>query len=403
MGCSRSRGGAGLSTVTLGRMTAGRQVRWAVACAVVLYASLVHVHGQGSCTLEMSSTLTYDFCTKLGEVDVFFSFIGTDKVDVGFSKELPGGGWVGLSVASNGGGMVDSYAVVAGTTESGASFIESYKLVGYRMPEMNSEQQIETKEVFYNGDTGVLSGRFVRPRKVDGMPELSEGAQVDAFATYSNTVPTSSEKFGEHKEIPETVKITLSASQIDNATGSNESSNYKKVFISHGVMMAAAWILIVPMGAVAARKLSKRTSVWFQAHRFVQLSAILIAVAAWILALVEGAHDEKAHLIIGCITMSLAILLAIVSLFFRPNMKSSRRIGFNLGHRILAVIILGLAIANCYIGINILDESKVVWYTVVSVVLGVMVVLALGVLLMHRTFHHGMEIDSINHSKLESD
>jgi len=378
-----------------------------LAAALCIYSALAHSEHSADvpqCTLEMSSTLTFDACTTIGEVEVFYSFTDDDTIEFAFSKEMPDGGWLGLSVATNNNQMPDSYAVIAGTLASGGEFIDSYEFAPevYRPPVLSTKQEIMDAEVSFRD--GVLSGWFKRPRKVEGMPELYEGARINAFAGFNDVSPESREDISKHAVTPTVVNLHLTEgeAETEQTTEPGTRSHWEKVFISHGVLMAASWILIIPSGAIAVRALTKRTSIWFEAHRAVQVTALIIALAAWIMALVEGSRQHTAHLVIGCIVMSLAILASAAALFFRPKKDSSLRKGFNYGHRITAVVLVGLAVANTYIGIGILGRGKTVWYAVVSAVIGIMLALAAGVLLRFRHFSHGAGDDVVDDSKLES-
>uniref|UniRef100_A0A7S0G3Q2 Cytochrome b561 domain-containing protein n=1 Tax=Rhodosorus marinus TaxID=101924 RepID=A0A7S0G3Q2_9RHOD len=155
------------------------------------------------------------------------------------------------------------------------------------------------------------------------------------------------------------------------------SNRYTNVFNAHGALMVTAWIFLVPLGIIMARYFRQKTDRWFDIHRIVQGTAIIISLASFILALVESVGGiSTGHLVIGVIVTALSLLSASAATFFRPVKDSRRRKQFNIMHRGTAVVIFALAVANCYIGRNVLNEftDTRAFLIVISVGLGVMVV-----------------------------
>jgi len=87
--------------------------------------------------------------------------------------------------------------------------------------------------------------------------------------------------------------------------------------IAHGVLMIAAWCLLLPVGVAVAmfRKAIVAKGGWFRLHFGIQLSGLVVAVSGFALAvsMVSGASghfsgSNAAHKILGLVIMIIAVM-----------------------------------------------------------------------------------------------
>ncbi|XP_069088244.1 ferric-chelate reductase 1 isoform X1 [Pleurodeles waltl] len=128
---------------------------------------------------------------------------------------------------------------------------------------------------------------------------------------------------------------------------------------AHGALMFVAWMTLVSIGVLVARFFKPvwpdgtifGEKIWFQVHRILMVSTVLLTCTAFVLPfLYRGGWSKRAgyHPYIGSIVMALALIQLIMAVF-RPPPDSLRRPLFNWAHwstgttaRILAVVAMFL-------------------------------------------------------------
>jgi Eukaryotic cytochrome b561 len=187
--------------------------------------------------------------------------------------------------------------------------------------------------------------------------------------------------------------------------GADEAS-YRTYWKVHGLLMAISFGVLVQIaiGSSLLRHVLKLTNkgLWFQIHQFVMCVAALCVVCGFAVAIVatnkdgdEAEHFEEGHQSIGLIIFVLVLVQALTGIL-RPHLpppqqgsgsdahakdqdvvekatstdgdpdpapanlvlnKSSQRVAFEIGHRLLAVILIALAWYTVDSGISIYEED----------------------------------------------
>mmetsp|Transcript_29997 Transcript_29997/g.49799 ORF Transcript_29997/g.49799 Transcript_29997/m.49799 type:complete len:503 (+) Transcript_29997:295-1803(+) len=176
----------------------------------------------------------------------------------------------------------------------------------------------------------------------------------------------------------------------------------EKLFLAHGICMAIAWGIFAPLaiGASFARKLSclDRNANWLKFHLWANVLVVLLTTVGFALAVAAVNKDgeeehftENSHTKAGLVVFLFVIVQAITG-YFRPAAakpkpastetekdnntagdgsdlagveeqappkleKTNIRFAWEIGHRMLALIILGLAWYNCTTGIELQIED----------------------------------------------
>lgn len=158
----------------------------------------------------------------------------------------------------------------------------------------------------------------------------------------------------------------LITSKMYNVAGSAEDvggSRSPLLIKFHGAMMFVAWMTTVSIGVLVARffKPVWPTSklfgekIWFQVHRLLMVTTLLLTVAAFVLPFLYRGHwSARAgyHPFFGCVVLALAFLQVILAVF-RPPPHSHRRLLFNWTHWASGTAARIVAVVAIFLGMNL--------------------------------------------------
>ncbi|KAM4022441.1 putative ferric-chelate reductase 1 [Anomaloglossus baeobatrachus] len=165
------------------------------------------------------------------------------------------------------------------------------------------------------------------------------------------------------KKLISSVKVDLTSYMT---VGSQ--SGRSPLVLGHGSLMLIAWMTTGSIGMIMARYMKSAAgkpflgkAAWFQAHFYLMILTVILAIIAFIMIFVEaGDWSGGAHPVLGVIVMILSFFQPIAA-FFRPDPKSERRFIFNWGHRMNALVIKILAVAAIFLGLTLVDSSLSQW------------------------------------------
>ncbi|KAG7373369.1 DOmon domain containing protein [Nitzschia inconspicua] len=305
-----------------------------------------------------------------------------------FVYTVPAAAWAGIAFSDNGGFMIGSQAVI-GLPDDGT--VLKYNLNAKSnagvVPFADAQQTLIDASVAQNGDTTILT--FTKIMVEDGeIPIVLGGNTFLGAWGFGNNL-------GVHA-VRESFALDLAGDgEIENLENRKES--YWK---AHGFIAGIAWGLLSPL-AIAASVLRKLFDgpLWFQIHRSLNILVVVSTIIAFGLAVAainqetpEGASpqhfnpDPNPHKLVGLVIFIIAIVQALLGIF-RPHVpeagqkKSSARVGWEILHRCLGFICLGMAIYQVQSGIkiylNIFNSSAdyilTIFWTVIGCILGAMV------------------------------
>eukprot|EP00294_Goniomonas_avonlea_P000533 CAMPEP_0114552126 /NCGR_PEP_ID=MMETSP0114-20121206/6962_1 /TAXON_ID=31324 /ORGANISM="Goniomonas sp, Strain m" /LENGTH=930 /DNA_ID=CAMNT_0001736989 /DNA_START=8 /DNA_END=2800 /DNA_ORIENTATION=- len=261
---------------------------------------------------------------------------------VAFALQVAGAGWLALGLSE--GGMVGSEVALGSTADMK---VKPFKLKAKAVSEVveDTAQRISAASLVMEG--GMTTLRFTREANNGGQVPLNLAGTtlVWAFST--------SPGLGYHGQDRGVVEWTPG--------GAGAFAKVDPWKVVHGAMMFLSWGVLLPAGVFAARYAKHRPPVsgpkawWFTTHVTLQVSAMCIACASWIIALVKFAPFDTVHGILGCIVMCLGICQLCLGLF-RPGHGSSFRPTWEHIHRCNGLCALLLAIAVIYMGAVRFDE-----------------------------------------------
>lgn len=161
------------------------------------------------------------------------------------------------------------------------------------------------------------------------------------------------------------------AATIDFRDGSVTEASVDAKLVAHGALMCVAWTILLPLGIFFARFRSDATGfLWITAHKRATVLAggfMLVAfviIIAWVIDTGRGARFcSTVH---GKVSVSALVLLLIqiVWAVYRPGKVSAEstarekgiRKGWEIGHRVGAMLSVILALVACFTGLERMEE-----------------------------------------------
>lgn len=265
-------------------------------------------------------------------------------------------GWVALGFPTNGAAMAGAL-VVLGSPDN----IKTYRLPGYTPPGAGwPEEAIEGLNPSSLALTRTPTHTIIEfeRREVPGVFELAGEQPLIAAYNLASHVHTNIHSSGTNQGF-----FWSAAGEGEPDACPPRSPNWS-LYVAHGALMCAAWGVFIPVGVVIAGTLKDKDPLWFQCHRGINLAGLVVAAAAWILALAKfgplisgGSGDglASAHTVIGMIVMILGILQP-VNAFFRPHKGEKNRWIFNWVHWTSGRVAWFGGLLNVFIGIFLFRE-----------------------------------------------
>ena len=150
-----------------------------------------------------------------------------------------------------------------------------------------------------------------------------------------------------------------------NARGSGISLKTKKLI--HGSLMMVSWGFLLPSGTLIAKFYKHRPDgLWFKLHRAIQTLGLILALAGWIIALVnfnvfkDYGYRNFQHGVLGMVVMILGILQPLNALI-RPHApesedeaKSTMRVAWEIWHKASGWLAVVLAVPTIVLGTMLL-------------------------------------------------
>ncbi|KAI9846772.1 MAG: hypothetical protein M1837_003621 [Sclerophora amabilis] len=326
--------------------------------------------------------------SRSGSGEIFFQLSGPSSLQ-----------WVALGQGQQ---MAGSNIFVMYASEDGQNVTVSPRAgVGHREPMFNPETQVSLLD-----GSGISDGMMTANVRCSNC-ESWAGGEMDVRSSSSNWIwavkegdPLQSddqsaeiERHDENGEItfdltraaggssmnpfedaaPATATASSGPSQ---GQSSSPSMMRRNVVIAHGVLMALAFVLLFPLGALTIRILRSRRLVWI--HGGAQLFAFSIAIAGfgmgvWIATSGDWGVNGS-HQIIGIIVIALLLLQPALGLIHHVLFaKHHQPTAWALGHVWLGRSLLILGMINGGLGLRLADNTTKgkIAYGVIAGVVGV--------------------------------
>ncbi|XP_066453488.1 putative ferric-chelate reductase 1 [Eleutherodactylus coqui] len=131
----------------------------------------------------------------------------------------------------------------------------------------------------------------------------------------------------------------------------------------HGAMMFIAWMTTVSIGVLVARFFKPvwpestlcGEKIWFQVHRLLMITTVVLTVAAFVLPFLYRGHWSAragCHPYLGCVVMALTFLQLLIAIS-RPQPYSRKRPLFNWTHWATGTVARIVAVAAMFLGMDL--------------------------------------------------
>ncbi|GJM98365.1 hypothetical protein PR202_ga15368 [Eleusine coracana subsp. coracana] len=286
------------------------------------------------------------------------------------------GGWVawGINPSGAGGGMPGTQALVAAPFDGNAWSVRTYNITGYALgppgPIAFPASDLAAELAAADGRVAVFGRINLGP----GAGTLNHVWQVGAAVSGGSPAPHAmgGDNLAAKGQL-DLVRATASAGADDSAT---EKRNI------HGILNAASWGILLPVGAIVARYLKTFRAAdpaWFYLHVTCQLLGYAAGVAGWATGINLGNESEgvvyATHRAVAVAAFALATL-QVFALFVRPGKTHKCRAYWNAYHHSLGYAVVVLGVVNVFKGMAILRVEQR-WRTAYIVALFVLGAVAL--------------------------
>ncbi|RDY06660.1 Cytochrome b561 and DOMON domain-containing protein, partial [Mucuna pruriens] len=273
--------------------------------------------------------------------------------------------YIAMGFSPNG-GMTGSSAIVGWISSSGGG-MKQYYLTGLTPNQVVPDRgnlKILTNSTFITSQSSRLYMAF-QLQTNQPLPRL-----IYAFGPNAMFPSAPSFALTQHQD-----KVSIS---LNYATGSSASNPYMNLKKSHGVLNILGWGILIIMGAIVARYFKEWDPFWFYFHTTVQSLGFVLGVIGVISGLVldNQLHiDVSLHKALGIIILVLGCL-QVMAFLGRPKKESKVRKYWNLYHHNMGRILIILAVANIFYGIQLGREGRG-WNIGYGVVLAILLTMAI--------------------------
>lgn len=141
----------------------------------------------------------------------------------------------------------------------------------------------------------------------------------------------------------------------------------------HGVLMYAAWGLLLPLGALLGRYYRKAWPCWFILHIICQSGGLLLTVTGFVVVFLVGTYSEPnyPHAIIGIVLTAILIQQFLSGIFHPcveredgetpPEDKSRLRRCWEVYHAVSGFLAIAIGLGQVTLGVFLIVAPLVVW------------------------------------------
>ncbi|XP_062088300.1 cytochrome b561 and DOMON domain-containing protein At5g47530-like [Humulus lupulus] len=147
---------------------------------------------------------------------------------------------------------------------------------------------------------------------------------------------------------------------------------------AYEILIIIGWGTLLPVGVIIARYFSKfpiQWNEWYSYHIMCQSAGYVFGSLGWLIGILVGHnHELKSHQILGIIIFTLTTV-QMVAIFWQPKREEEYdhccRKSWEIYHRLMGYVLIGLIIADIFIGIiNQNQSTKWKWsYVAILVIL----------------------------------
>lgn len=283
----------------------------------------------------------------------FFLAFREEQDSLAIEMSGPSEGYIAFALSNDWwmGGGDDAYLCIG---EHNRVDMNTASLMGRTYPEFDSEDALE--EMSWRLADGLIQCSF---RRKIALPALKGRFCLDKdyYIFLADGEVGEGGTIYKHQRHPLITSGKYNVAGPPRDIGGSRSSILLKI---HGALMFVAWITTVSIGVIVARFFKPLWShsrlfgeaIWFQVHRVLMLTTVLLTCASLVLPFVyRGGWSKDAgyHPYLGC-TVTVLALVQIATALTRPPPQAPSRQIFNWFHWCLGTTIRILAVVTMFLG-----------------------------------------------------
>ncbi|XP_075040269.1 putative ferric-chelate reductase 1 [Mixophyes fleayi] len=254
---------------------------------------------------------------------------------------------------------------ICGINSAGQVEIQHAYSEGKKPPRILPLSNVDVRLMSYT--SGVIQCSFTSRNQISTQPPAQQSRSSNNSHMYYILVaygPTDNGMIRYHGPNRFTSDTKVNLSTVSNVT--NTEHGVDIMIKTHGALMIIAWMTTGSIGMilaryfkVAAKKLVFGKALWFQTHQILMVLTVAATIVSFVLSFVKvkgWTNNASTHAILGCIVMILTFFQPFIA-FFRPSPDSSKRFIFNWFHGLNALVMKVLAVANLFLGLQLIDHN----------------------------------------------
>ncbi|CAI7925001.1 unnamed protein product, partial [Closterium sp. NIES-53] len=314
-----------------------------------------------------SPLANYTCSLKLSGDNFILHWKSLSKTSVAIAAEAATTGFLSLGW-SRGGRMAPSDAAIGnlpfGAIANGAA-VGAFYIGGYEESEVVPSGDFKLDNTAVESKNGRTIMKFERST-TDGTAPINAEGSTTVIWSFSDQPSLSFH--GSNCGSASVNFVNTTAAPVSSSSNSSKQA----VLLAHGIMLALAYALLMPLGVLLARLFlydrptlpseeEKEThtnrGLWFLCHKYIQIFAVLLVVTAAIMVfIVSGSQGlEWTHGKLGVVALALTFVQPFLG-FFRPDKGTSQRPAWLTFHWAMGIAAIAMGCANVFLGIDVYGQ-----------------------------------------------
>lgn len=304
--------------------------------------------GASSCSVEFKGEeRTFSRCRKdlADKFDVYWDLEGGELTTLFTAEADDGDGYIAWGWGHD--AMVPGNAVVVSIDpKSGDAVARDHALTSKSPAGVTVDSSSKLTALDAEATGKRMTGIFTR-----SLSDKVTNGETDAIWAVGGA-PTKPNELSYHKSQGR-ARLDLSAAVAGDGEIVSDAKKLTALWKVHAWMMGIAWVVLAPLAIMTMRFGKKWNPLSFRLHQMGMILVFLLALAAFIIALVTGARNHIAHFAVGVAVMVLAVLVIVGGLFRPGKVAVTKRRVFFILHSNFGRLAWVLAVVNCFLGLGV--------------------------------------------------
>lgn len=249
----------------------------------------------------------YGFGSELSW-DIYLSFfILCDSKEIEIQLRTQNDSWVGIVIEGN--DMIDHDAIIytTGKDNNLNASLYDYYLTQEGRSGVNYDDQQDWNEIFNQNENGIVT--IISRRKWNTGDNNDYNWDLSlrsiSFSIVKKTDALDLTQF--HNFYGKSYKYNFETNSVN-----SENANINMMYLAHSLLMFISMAILVPCGVFSSVNRFLCKPIWFNMHRLFVLTAVLISIAGFIIAIVETEDENEDHFVGNHKALGLAVMIFMI-------------------------------------------------------------------------------------------